>query len=458
MQLGSLILTVLDPFKIIRKYLLKPLAVTGIAYAEEYKRRTNAGVQSTKSILLKLIAAVLVGFSIVWASIFMYAYFYYTYMPTVSHVKDVYLNYSQRTAAADSSQGRATGAIRKQGGKAGKPRAEARAVGRSRSQNGATGGQSAADSSRERATGEGRREGGQSAADRSRERVTGESRRGGEQSDADRSRERATGVGRRDVWQSVADRSQERERDCLSEQKCLGYPSDTVVLTKKQQFLMVGQAYKVTLYLEMPESIQNDNTGMFTVCATMQSRSSAEFSVKSCRLSMVHFKSGLLKMMTTVMLAPFYILGYREEKQTVAIDLFTHFEDSQAHPVTSVDVAILSRDIQFYSAQLHITANFSGLRYVMFNWPIVSAAIGILTNLFFIVIICVLSWYHWDDTEWLVEIKDRYHQMLKSTPIRAVGLHGSTEPVLALPKEELQEKPEEIEEVSSFKDDLGLAT
>lgn len=212
----------------------------------------------------------------------------------------------------------------------------------------------------------------------------------------------------------------------------------------------------------------------------MQSRSSAEFSVKSCRLSMVHFKSGLLKMMTTVMLAPFYILGYREEKQTVAIDLFTHFEDSQAHPVTSVDVAILSRDIQFYSAQLHITANFSGLRYVMFNWPIVSAAIGlfnlcwnciesyfinaslsfsgILTNLFFIVIICVLSWYHWDDTEWLVEIKDRYHQMLKSTPIRAVGLHGSTEPVLALPKEELQEKPEEIEEVSSFKDDLGLAT
>lgn len=340
MQLGSLILTVLDPFKIIRKYLLKPLAVTGIAYAEEYKRRTNAGVQSTKSILLKLIAAVLVGFSIVWASIFMYAYFYYTYMPTVSHVKDVYLNY----------------------------------------------------------------------------------------------------------------------RDCLSEQKCLGYPSDTVVLTKKQQFLMVGQAYKVTLYLEMPESVQNDNTGMFTVCATMQSRSSAEFSVKSCRLSMVHFKSGLLKMMTTVMLAPFYILGYREEKQTVAIDLFTHFEDSQAHPVTSVDVAILSRDIQFYSAQLHITANFSGLRYVMFNWPIVSAAIGILTNLFFIVIICVLSWYHWDDTEWLVEIKDRYHQMLKSTPIRAVGLHGSTEPVLALPKEELQEKPEEIEEVSSFKDDLGLAT
>lgn len=340
MQLGNLILTVLDPFKIIRKYLLKPLAVTGIAYAEDYKRRTNAGVQSTKSILMKLIAAVVVGFSIVWASVFMYAYFYYTYMPTVSHVKDVYFNY----------------------------------------------------------------------------------------------------------------------RDCLPEQKCFGYPTDTVLLTNKHQFLMVGQAYKVTLYLEMPESAHNDNAGMFTVCATMQGRDAAEYSAKSCRLSMVHFKSDLLKMMTTVVLAPLFILGYREEKQTVAIDLFSHFEDLQAHPVTSVEIALLSRDIQFYSAQLHITANFSGLRYVMFNWPIVSAAIGILTNLFFIVIICVLSWYHWDDAEWLVEIKDRYHQMLKSPPIRTVGLQGSTEPVLPLPIEGVQEKLEEIEEVSSFKDDLGLVT
>ncbi|XP_065093350.1 seipin [Ochlerotatus camptorhynchus] len=336
MQLGSLILTILDPFEIIRKYLLKPLAVTGIVYAEEYKRKTNAGVQSTKNILLKLIAAVLVGVSIVWASIFMYAYFYYSYMPTVSHVKEVYLNY----------------------------------------------------------------------------------------------------------------------RDCQPNQKCYEYPSDTVILTNKQQILMVGQAYRVTLYLEMPESTQNDKTGMFTVCATMQDRDASEHSIKSCRLSMLHFKSNLLKMIYTVVMAPFFILGYREEKQMVAIDLFTHFEDSQAHPVTSVDIAVLSKEIQFYSAQLHITANFSGLRYLMFNWPIMSAMIGILTNLFFILMVCVLSWYHWDDTEWLVDIKDRYQQILKSSPLNAIE-QASTVPK-AVPEDD--DKPENIEDVSSFKDDLGLTT
>lgn len=213
---------------------------------------------------------------------------------------------------------------------------------------------------------------------------------------------------------------------------------------------------------------------MFTVCATMQDRDASEHSIKSCRLSMLHFKSHLLKMILTVVMAPFFILGYREEKQMVAIDLFTHFEDSQAHPVTSVDIAVLSTEIQFYSAQLHITANFSGLRYLMFNWPIMSAIIGlpamttirfiviwfdilfigILTNLFFILIVCVLSWYHWDDTEWIVDIKDRYQQILKTSPIKAIE-QASTEPK-AMPEDD--DKPENIEDVSSFKDDLGLTT
>lgn len=29
----------------------------------------------------------------------------------------------------------------------------------------------------------------------------------------------------------------------------------------------------------------------------------------------------------------------------------------------------------------------------MFNWPIVSAAIGVTSNLFFIAVICMISWY-----------------------------------------------------------------
>jgi seipin len=30
----------------------------------------------------------------------------------------------------------------------------------------------------------------------------------------------------------------------------------------------------------------------------------------------------------------------------------------------------------------------------MFHWPILSAAVGITSNLFFIVLVCLLSWWH----------------------------------------------------------------
>lgn len=336
MNIGRLILNILDPFKIIRKYVLKPVAETGLVLVEQYTQRTNVGMVISKKILVRLILAIIIGVSMVWASIFIYAYFYFSYMPIVSHVQEVYLSY----------------------------------------------------------------------------------------------------------------------RDCPPNQKCLEYPSDSVVLTKQNSILMVGQPYRVTLQLEMPESEQNDRTGMFSVCGTMRSRDVPDYAHKSCRLTMIHFKSSLLKMISTVVMTPFFIFGQREEKQVVAVDLFSHFEDSSAHPVTDVDIAVLSNEVQFYSAQLLVTARFSGIRYIMFNWPIISGILGIVTNLFFLLIVCILSWYHWEDVEWLVDIKNRYTQLLTRSPVPPI-VQASAEPQAVA---EDEDKSESIEELSSFNENLGLIT
>lgn len=48
----------------------------------------------------------------------------------------------------------------------------------------------------------------------------------------------------------------------------------------------------------------------------------------------------------------------------------------QSQPVTDVYIEIQSRFIQLYSAKFLIHAHFSGIRYIMFQWPILSAAIG----------------------------------------------------------------------------------
>jgi seipin len=46
-----------------------------------------------------------------------------------------------------------------------------------------------------------------------------------------------------------------------------------------------------------------------------------------------------------------------------------------------------------------INAHLSGLRYLMFHWPLLSAIVGISTNLFFIVLICILSYLHFTSEE-----------------------------------------------------------
>lgn len=71
----------------------------------------------------------------------------------------------------------------------------------------------------------------------------------------------------------------------------------------------------------------------------------------------------------------------------------------QSHPVTLIYVEIQSRHIEFYSANIMINAHLSGLRYLMFHWPILSAIVGISTNLFFIVLICILSYLHFASEE-----------------------------------------------------------
>ena len=93
MQLLIFLLNILDPFKIIRNYILKPCVNAGILVLEGSKLKTLKSIEITKNVFLKLIIFAFVAFVVIWASIFMYAYFYYTYMPALSHSKEIYLNF-----------------------------------------------------------------------------------------------------------------------------------------------------------------------------------------------------------------------------------------------------------------------------------------------------------------------------------------------------------------------------
>lgn len=188
---------------------------------------------------------------------------------------------------------------------------------------------------------------------------------------------------------------------CRDGRGLCSFPTADVRLTKRHQLLMVGQPYKIYIQLEMPESPRNKDLGMFMVCASLRVRSGVEVN-KACRSAMLHYRSPLLETLSTITFSPFMVLGQTEEKQSVLVELFSDFEEDQNQPVTDVKVEIQTRFVELYSATMLIHAHLTGLRYLMFHWPILSAAVGISSNLLFILLMFSLSWWHlshYDDSE-----------------------------------------------------------
>lgn len=180
------------------------------------------------------------------------------------------------------------------------------------------------------------------------------------------------------------------------------FPSAHVTLTKKQQLLMNGQAYKVHLNLEMPESPANRDLGMFMVCVEFMGKDGTLLN-SSCRSAMLHYRGLLLDTLYKLFFSPFFILGSAEETQTVQIELFADYEEQEYEPVTDIFIEIQTRNIEVYSAVFTVNAQFNGLRYVMFHWPVISAAMGITANLFFIALVCLISWYQIINSEEYIE-------------------------------------------------------
>lgn len=109
---------------------------------------------------------------------------------------------------------------------------------------------------------------------------------------------------------------------------------------------MVGQPYKVVVNIDLPESDRNRDVGMFMVCAEMRDLRQ-NLRSHSCRSAMLRYKSPLLTQISTWVLSPLYILGLREEMQSLTVELFHDFLDDRSNPVTNIFVEIQNADLQF---------------------------------------------------------------------------------------------------------------
>ncbi|XP_051905661.1 seipin-like isoform X2 [Hippocampus zosterae] len=177
--------------------------------------------------------------------------------------------------------------------------------------------------------------------------------------------------------------------------KC-SYPVANVSLMRSNRpVLTFGQAYQITLQLDMPDSETNQEIGMFMIRTTCFSRDGGQVatsarsarqlsSASSSRFSILRYQSNLLRTMSTLLSLPMLMTGVAEQKQVLEVDLFLEYTDDPYSPSTTAVIEILSSKVQIYSSQLYIHAHFTGIRYLLFYFPVLSAVLGMSSNFIFL--------------------------------------------------------------------------
>lgn len=156
-------------------------------------------------------------------------------------------------------------------------------------------------------------------------------------------------------------------------------------------YLARGQSYKFVLQLEMPESDVNWRQGMFMIrLRLIESQGKTLYDIS--RPATLKYKTYLTRLINSLVWSPLHVTNFKHEMQTMQVQLIDNYIEGAQFYFNKMDralVEILARDLQVYSANLHIMANLSGLSYYMYNWPVSSALLGVSTLAAFMSIISV---------------------------------------------------------------------
>ncbi|KAI8433617.1 hypothetical protein MSG28_015636 [Choristoneura fumiferana] len=87
------LLNYVNPFRMFRELVRRPIEAFILQQYLGYKKRTEKGINSVKELVYRAGIVTVFVTAILWLSIFMYVVFYYTYMPNVTHMRPVHLQF-----------------------------------------------------------------------------------------------------------------------------------------------------------------------------------------------------------------------------------------------------------------------------------------------------------------------------------------------------------------------------
>ncbi|KAK2809619.1 hypothetical protein FQN50_003676 [Emmonsiellopsis sp. PD_5] len=187
-----------------------------------------------------------------------------------------------------------------------------------------------------------------------------------------------------------------------------GHPYGTASLGSS---LVSAQQYDVSVSLHLPRTPSNLAAGNFMLDLSLYSQPSSSSSqpattepilpskdliVRSRRPAILTYASSLVDTGRRISRMPFYVFGWKREAERVKVVMMERVEFAKGRGKEGNIPAQLRLEIQspermqVYSAVVRFDARFSGLRWIMYNWRILSFVI-FTSTFWFVSMICTSS-------------------------------------------------------------------
>ncbi|KAI9499264.1 putative adipose-regulatory protein-domain-containing protein [Zychaea mexicana] len=196
-------------------------------------------------------------------------------------------------------------------------------------------------------------------------------------------------------------------------------PLGVVDLAKSQPYapLRHEQAYDVSVTLHVPTSDVNFDLGNFMIKTWLQTGDGTSV-VHSSRPAILRYQSKTQRMLHVLAKALPLLVGLTEESQVITVPLIKGYVEDKAgvilahklkakdlnvglaKHVTQAIISISTHQLQLYDANIHVVADFRGLRYYMYHRRFITA-LGFIVMFILIEMICAaIAWKFFGQNLW----------------------------------------------------------
>ncbi|KAL7575832.1 hypothetical protein ACA910_003155 [Epithemia clementina (nom. ined.)] len=112
------------------------------------------------------------------------------------------------------------------------------------------------------------------------------------------------------------------------------------------RLLNPGQGYYVELSLDLPESLANQQAGIFGIIVELYSSRNKTMLAAARISTRLPHESSWVGVIRKISILPALVVGALEESRTVYVSPFRHFTESKEHPLQFVSIFISGRDAE----------------------------------------------------------------------------------------------------------------